>query len=410
MWKELFDEWTLIKGGAIPDSCILDFSVDDHEIKAKVKGTEIYDVRIDKHINMSCSCPQGSNCGRCKHLACVLLMHDKRGDNGGPKLEFDYSRQKEHLAELINKGQVYKAKQAEYWKQRAIEKERAKQERARIKAEELAERKRKREEEARLESERIAKEREEQRRMKFELEEKERRRKLIDKLSILGIEQLEDYSTEQLKSMCQEFKSEIATKRIALEKAEKERKKIEQQERIRITQEKEERRKANERRKYEPKVVDGVIRLIVGNKIYVSTIGSLVYELFNYTNIYRSYYFKPKEAQKYIRGGFYILVIKDIDGGWVHDLKNGQVWKTTISESRDQIERKYIGEDSALTDEIMDKHGRKILVFLDERKNEQAFEFFGVFGEQQVLFLHNCFKGISYIKLSDSIEYEVFDI
>ena len=93
MWKELFDTWTLKKGEQIQDDRITFLKVDNMEINAQVRGTQLYEVKIDSHLNMSCSCPWCSDAGfYCKHLACVLLKNDKNGSNGIPKLEFDYSK------------------------------------------------------------------------------------------------------------------------------------------------------------------------------------------------------------------------------------------------------------------------------------------------------------------------------
>ena len=93
MWKELFDVGTLKKGERIQDDCITFLKVDNTEITAQVLGTQLYEVKIDSHLNMSCSCPWCSDAGfYCKHLACVLLKNDKNGSNGIPKLEFDYSK------------------------------------------------------------------------------------------------------------------------------------------------------------------------------------------------------------------------------------------------------------------------------------------------------------------------------
>lgn len=407
MWKDFFDSWTLIKGEAIQDSCILRLNVTGDEINAQVKGTQIYDIRIDKHFNMSCSCPQAINRGRCKHLVCVLLKHEKNGGSDEPMLEFDYSKREERLAEILEKELAYQSQQSEYWEQRTLERERKKQERARIKAEELAERKRKREEQIKLEKARIAKEREEQRRIKLKTEENNRRRELTDKLSILGIANLSELTTDQLQIMYKEKRGEIAVKRIELANAEQERRENRLKKRIQTELKKKEKQLQEERRKNSPTYIEDVVKLTSGNKIYVPTVSKLMNALFNGTKDYRSYYFKPKEAQKFIRGGFYIWIIKEMDDGWVHDLKNGQIWKTTINESRDEIERKFLGDQRYLSDEVMDMHSCKILVFLDIRDQEEAFEFFGVFGEKQVLYLHNDFKGISYVKLSDSIEYEI---
>ena len=93
MWKELFDTLTLKKGEQIQDDCITFLKVDNKKINALVRGTQLYEVKIDSHLNMSCSCPWCSDTGfYCKHLACVLLKNDKNGSNGIPKLEFDYSK------------------------------------------------------------------------------------------------------------------------------------------------------------------------------------------------------------------------------------------------------------------------------------------------------------------------------
>lgn len=95
MWKELFDVGTLKKGDRIQEDCITFLKVDNTEITAQVLGTQLYEVKIDSHLNMSCSCPCFSDAGfYCKHLACVLLKNDKNGSNGIPKLEFDYSKPK----------------------------------------------------------------------------------------------------------------------------------------------------------------------------------------------------------------------------------------------------------------------------------------------------------------------------
>lgn len=122
MWKELFDVGTLKKGERIQDDCITFLKVDNMEITAQVRGTQLYEVKIDSHLNMSCSCPWCSDAGfYCKHLACVLLKNDKNGSNGIPKLEFDYSKPDQLIDENIecdivdNIAQIIPSVVEKYW-------------------------------------------------------------------------------------------------------------------------------------------------------------------------------------------------------------------------------------------------------------------------------------------------------
>lgn len=221
MWKGLFDLQTLTRGEKIPSSSIVYLKVDDMEVNAKLQGTSLYDIKIDKYLNMSCSCPQATYYGSCKHMVCILLKNDENKEKGLHAIEFDYSKQEEHLAEISKRTAEYLAQQAAERQECDRIKLEQIAERKRIKSEQIAEHKRLREEEALKEKERRAFEREMAKKAKLEAEDNERRSKLIDKLSILDIPNLNTYTTEQLKVMRAEKQQEIVARRIEKAKAEK---------------------------------------------------------------------------------------------------------------------------------------------------------------------------------------------
>ena len=143
-----------------------------------------------------------------------------------------------------------------------------------------------------------------------------------------------------------------------------------------------------------------------GDQFNGRRIEDLLLAVFNRKNPYISFYSKPRLLQKYVKGGFYIMIIEDIPYGWCHKLYEKIVWNVTVSNTRDAITRRFVGETDCLAEKDMDLHGHKILVFLDKRKKEKCFEFFGVFGEREIFYQHNKFKGIEYVRLADCIEYE----
>lgn len=147
--------------------------------------------------------------------------------------------------------------------------------------------------------------------------------------------------------------------------------------------------------------------LNAGDVFHLRTVTDLTKEIFDCNIPYRTFYFKPKALQNRIKGGFYIWIGKFSEDGCVHDCRNGFVWQYKIDATMSKIESRFIGNRSCLTDEIMDMHGKKILVFFDKRKEENAFEFLGVFGENGIIYSHNEYVGTNYIKLNDSISIEM---
>lgn len=146
-----------------------------------------------------------------------------------------------------------------------------------------------------------------------------------------------------------------------------------------------------------------------GDSFNVNTIAELMVLLFNSKLPYRASYFSPTRLHKYIPGGFYVWVDKFSDDGHVHDLGNGIIWKNAIDASNQKIIKTFVGNRECLTNDKMDMHGKKILVFLDKRPKQKSVEFLGVFGETGILLSHNRFKGISYEKIKDEITYDLIE-
>ena len=146
-----------------------------------------------------------------------------------------------------------------------------------------------------------------------------------------------------------------------------------------------------------------------GDLFRVNTIAELMKALFNTNLPYRVSYFSPTKLQKYIPGGFYVWVDKFTTEGYIHNMGYGIEWKNTIDDTGNKIDRIFIGNLGCLTDDKMDMHGKKILVFMDKRPKQKILEFLGVFGETGIQYHHNIFKGISYKKIKDEITYELPD-
>ena len=413
MWKLLFSPRTLKSGEKIDFINIRSFNVLDQKLVAEVEGTYLYDIEIDKKLNMTCTCPQGIHYGRCKHMVSVLLRNDICLKSGYKALIIDYSDKEAELLELKEQQEAYNAQLEEQERQRQKERERQEEEKRLRYEKKLAEEKeaeeRRKARELKLlqqEKKRLEKEtcEEELRKSVEEWELRILRQRLSSELKVLGFSNFDDYSIEQLKSMHKEHKQDIKNKLLEREKTEKAARAFKRQEELRMAREEKEWQRTKE---LEKEGVSAIKKLKKGEKFNVTSVAALTSELFDGKIPYRTYYFKPKALQKFIRGGFYIWIIAEEDGGWIYDQCDGLVWKISIDVSRNQIERLFIGNRNCLTGEIMDMHGYKILVFLDRRKRGHYFEFFGVFGEQEVIFSHNEFKGITYIRLFDDVLYEM---
>ena len=148
------------------------------------------------------------------------------------------------------------------------------------------------------------------------------------------------------------------------------------------------------------------IKLSAGDIIPATNMTQLTQKLFNSKTPYRSLYFSPNSLQKYISGGFYLWIDKFTETAHTHDLKNGLSWNITIDKNKSKIERKFVGDRKFLTDELMDKHGKKILVF-NIRNDFSGSDFLGVFLEEDTLLYENQFIGMTYTKIKDTIEYEI---
>lgn len=424
MWKTLFDGWTIEKGKEIRDSCIAYMDIDDAEIKAQVIGTNNYDVKIDKYLNMSCSCPQGLYLGRCKHLAGVLLKYDEISLECDSVFNFDYSRQEERLTELTEKETAYKEQQSEYWRQRTVEREKEKQERARIREEINTERKKKRAEEARLKKEFRDAVIEEERQRRQEIakaEEFERRRKLIDKLSLLDIQNLEHYTTEQLKAMRKEMQPQITAKRIENEKARKAQAVATREEQKRIEEEMcrkrwvEEQENIRLRHEAEIKKLESKLTPLIPNEKNEVTIHAGEYlSLFNrptdlckkvfgcYCNaVCSSGFFIPMTLLGQYKGKYCVWYTQF--GEHTNRYHYGQLWTDFMNKEKDQIIRTYNSNQmDILTSKDKEWSETLLLVFGREGR---LYKFFGVF-EIEWINDKNPLT-ITYKKIADSFTYKM---
>lgn len=151
------------------------------------------------------------------------------------------------------------------------------------------------------------------------------------------------------------------------------------------------------------------IKLTTGDFVPAINMAQLTQKLFNGKVPYRTLYFSPKSLQKYIPGGFYLWLDKFTETTHTHNLGNGLAWEITIEENKTKIKRRFVGDRKCLTDEIMDKHGKKILVF-DKRNDFSGVDFLGVFMEEDMLLYNNEFIGMTYSKVKDTIEYELPEV
>ena len=399
MWRGLFDVRTIEKGDRICNYCIRTMTVSQEEIIAEVEGSYIYDVRITKKLNMSCSCPQATYYGICKHLAGVLLKNDENRSNGFETLDFDYSEQDERLAEIA-------AQTNAYIKQREEERKRIKQERARKKAEELENRKREREEIARLERERREAEREAARRARQAVEDAERRVKLINKLSILELSNLDSYATDQLKALLAEKQPEITAKRLQIQQKEKEARVKARQEQLQRDREKKQEQLQRDREERERQRLIVIEREAIRRYKELNKKRSLLTPLTlseegKVTLVAGNYYCfagQPKQLSVHTFGsscratcssGFFIPAgfIKQFRGKycvWYTDFNTtsncyhfGQKWSDKINDNGDYIERTYLSNvRDILTEKDLAGEETYFLVF---GRESGLYKFYGAF-------------------------------
>lgn len=82
-WKKLFDDAVLQRGLNIKPDAIKSITIEDSGLLAKVQGSELYFVKIDKDFRfIVCSCPcqkiyQGFYC---KHMVAVISECEKSDD------------------------------------------------------------------------------------------------------------------------------------------------------------------------------------------------------------------------------------------------------------------------------------------------------------------------------------------
>lgn len=388
MWRGLFDVRTIEKGDRICNYCIRKMTISEDEIIAEVDGSYIYEIRISKKLNMKCTCPQATYYGACKHLAGVLLKNDENRSNGLEALDFDYSEQDERLAEIASQTNAY-------IKQREEERERAKQERERKKAEELENRKLAQEEAARLERERREAEREAVRRARQEAEDAQRRAKLLEKLSILDLPNLDSYTTDQLKSLLSEKQTEITAKRLETQQREKEARAKARQEQLQREREERERqrviaaeREATRRYKELKKKRSQITPLTINDEGKTTLIAGNYYCFAGQPNQLSIHAF-GSSCKAICSSGFFIPrgLIKQFHGKycvWYTDFNAkanqyhlGQVWSEQMNDNCDYIERTYLSNiQEILTDKDLDWGDTYFLVFGREKG---LYKFHGVF-------------------------------
>lgn len=419
-WKALFDEWTIIKGERICNYCITSMTIDESGIVAKVQGTQLYDVTIDRKVNMYCSCPQFFHFGRCKHLAGLLLKNDLNRESGEQFLAFDYSEHEQRLAEVLSKQSEYTVQLAEERSRRAKEREAAKQERERIRREEAEKARLQREEERRVEREQRAIEREKARKERLEREEQDRRRKLIDKLSLLDIPNLQDYTTEELKNMRLEMQPQITAKREEKARAQRvaeaaireEQRRKEAELRAKKRQEQEER----ERQEYEKRMAALKAKLTPltrdkNNEVtihageYLSLIvrpSLLSYNVFGcYCQVVcTSGFFIPPTVLGQYKGKY--CVWYTAFGSEENKYHNGQLWTDYMEEDENRIVRTYVSNQmDRLYPKDREWSDTQFLVFGREKG---LYKFFGVFDIEQVID-RNPFQ-IIYKKTANTFRYK----
>lgn len=394
MWRGLFDVRTIEKGNRICNYCICKMTISEEEITAEVDGSYIYDVRISKKLKMSCSCPQATYYGICKHLAGVLLKNDENRSNGLEALDFDYSEQDERLTEIASQTNAY-------IKQREEERERAKQERARKKAEELENCKRAREEAARLERERREAEREAVRRARQEAENAQRRTKLLEKLSILDLPNLDSYTTDQLKSLLLEKQTEITAKRLETQQREKEARAKARQEQLQREREERERqrviaaeREATRRYKELKKKRSQITPLTINDEGKTTLIAGNYYCFAGQPNQLSVHAF-GSSCKAICSSGFFIPMglVKQFHGKycvWYTDFNAksnkyhyGQEWSDQINDDGNCIERTYLSNRQDLLTE-KDLAGEETYFLVFGREND-LYKFHGTFAIERTI-------------------------
>lgn len=228
-WRELFIPTILERGKKILHNNISDVHITEEGIRAKVKGTEEYDLLIRIGLNeMTCTCPFAMrNNLVCKHMAALLIFCENNWSEG--MAEFFKDSENSPLGRLAIK---YKVNRMEKERINA-EKQALKAERERIANEKYQERMRN-EQQRKIEQVEKARLAEERRKEKAILEEERRIRREERKKKLL----------ESLKAEEEKFKKLEEERKIAEERRKRKR---EEWERLRPIREANEKREAERR-------------------------------------------------------------------------------------------------------------------------------------------------------------------
>ena len=178
-WRELFIPTILERGNKILQSNISEVHITEEGIRAKVKGTEEYDLLIRTGLNeMTCTCPFATqNNLACKHMAALLIFCENNWSREMAEFFKDSENSPfgklaiKYKANRLEKERINAEKQAE-----KVERERIANEKYQEWLRQAPQRKAEQEEKARLaEERRKEKERlEEERRIRREEREKKR--------------------------------------------------------------------------------------------------------------------------------------------------------------------------------------------------------------------------------------------
>ena len=185
-WRELFNPTILDRGKKIAESNIYDVHVTEEGLRAKVKGTEEYELLIRTSLNeITCSCPFAlQNNLPCKHMAALLLFCENNWSSEIAEF-FNDSENKplgklaiKHKMERLEKEQIFAKKHQERLAKES-QRQAAQLERA------LLLEKRRKEREALEEARRVKREEREKKRIAKQREEEERLKKIKEERRLL---------------------------------------------------------------------------------------------------------------------------------------------------------------------------------------------------------------------------------
>lgn len=192
-WRELFIPTILDRGKKIAESNIYDVHVTEEGLRAKVKGTEEYELLIRTSLNeITCSCPFAlQNNLACKHMAALLLFCENNWSSEIAEF-FNDSENKplgklaiKHKMERLEKEQIFAKKQLEKAEKQKLAYEKYQERLAKESQRQATQleralllEKRRKEREALEEARRVKREEREKKRIAKQREEEERLKKI----------------------------------------------------------------------------------------------------------------------------------------------------------------------------------------------------------------------------------------